>query len=69
MLPDEGMAEASGGGTVPDQFAGLDIPTLFEKPILATREAMAMMSESVRAYIEMEQRIMEQRIRGRNDEQ
>lgn len=58
------MAEASGGGTVPDQFAGLDIPALFDKPILAAREAMAVTSESARVFFERELRK-----RGMNDNQ
>lgn len=53
-LPDEGMAEASGGGTLPDQFAGLDIPKLFEGPIHAADEAMMMLSESYKVFIEEE---------------
>ena len=63
-LPDEGMEGVNGGGTVPDQFAGLDIPALFEKPILAAREAMAVTSESARVFFERELRK-----RGSNGEQ
>ena len=63
-LPDEGMAEVSGGGTVPDQFAGLDIPKLVEQPIRAAYEAMAVTSESARVFFERELRK-----RGSNGEQ
>lgn len=51
-LPDEGMEEAGGGGIVPDQFAGLDIPKLFEQPIHAADEAMTVLSESYKEFLE-----------------
>ena len=51
-LPDEGMAEVSGGGTVPDQFAGLDIPKLVEQPIRAAYEALTVLAESYNEYLE-----------------
>ena len=51
-LPDEGMAEVSGGGTVPDQFAGLDIPKLVEQPIRAAYEALTVLAESNKEFLE-----------------
>ena len=46
------MAEASGGGTVPDQFAGLDIPKLFQQPIHAAYEALTVLAESNKEFLE-----------------
>ena len=51
-LPDEGMEGVNGGGTVPDQFAGLDIPKLFEQPIHAADEALTVLAESYNEYLE-----------------
>ena len=46
------MEGVNGGGTVPDQFAGLDIPKLFEQPIHAADEALTVLAESYNEYLE-----------------
>ena len=51
-LPDEGMEGVNGGGTVPDQFAGLDIPKLFQQPIHAAYEALTVLAESNKEFLE-----------------
>ena len=57
-LNEEQMEQTAGGTTGLEAIEALDLTGLFDEPIRATREAMAMMSESVRACIEMEQRKM-----------
>ena len=46
------MEGFNGVGTVPDQFAGLDIPKLFEQPIHAADEALTVLAESYNEYLE-----------------
>ena len=46
------MEGFNGGGTVPDQFAGLDIPKLVEQPIRAAYEALKVLAESNKEFLE-----------------
>ena len=62
MLPDEGMAAATGGAA--DPFAGLNVAELIKGPLTATTAAQAMLAESTLGFIELELRKT-----GMNDKQ
>lgn len=63
-LPDEGIAAVNGGMSGLEAIEALDLTGLFDKPLRAAREAMALTSESARTFFEREMRKI-----GRNDEQ
>ena len=63
-LPDEGMEGAGGGGTVPDQFAGLNVAGLIKGSLTATTSAQAMPAQSTLEFFELELRKT-----GMNDKQ